>query len=100
MISVSPVGCKVVNLTRTTPILVSRRSILSLLLCHACHGVIGCFRLSLIEIVNQSVGRAADAASAAVQDVSVNHFRSNIFVSQEFLDRANVATVGQQVRRE
>jgi len=76
------------------------QSILWLLLCHACHGVIGCFRLALIATTSQPVRRAAHAAPASVQDVRVDHCRSNVFVSKEFLHGTNVVTVGQQVCRE
>ena len=49
---------------------------------------------------SQTVGRAADAAPAAVQDVRVDHCRANVFVAQEFLNGTNVVAIGQQVGRE
>ncbi len=46
----------------------------------------------------QPVGRAADTASASIQDVRVDHRRPNVLVPKEFLHRANVVAVSQQVR--
>jgi len=46
--------------------------------------VIGCFRLALIGATGQTVGRAADAAAAPVEDMGVDHRRPNVFVSQQF----------------
>ena len=66
----------------------------------ACCWVIGCFSLALIVIANQPVSRTADAAAGSIQDVRVNHRGTNVLVAQEFLNRPNVVTVGQEVRRE
>ena len=57
--------------------------------------MIGCFRLALIGTTSQPVRRAAHAAAASIQDVRIDHCRSNVFVSKEFLHGANVVAVGQ-----
>lgn len=49
--------------------------------CHASSCVIGRFCLAIIGPTRQSAGRAADAASAAVQDVGVNRRRADILVA-------------------
>jgi len=41
-----------------------------------------------------------DAFAATVQDVSINHRRRHVFVTQQFLNRADVIAILQQVRRE
>ena len=38
----------------------------------------------------QSVGRAADAEWATVQDMSVDHGGSDVVVAEQFLNRADV----------
>jgi len=56
--------------------------------------------LALIGQASQSVCRTGDAASAAVQDVGVNHRRANVLVAQQFLHGAETSAIGQQVRGE
>ncbi len=60
--------------------------------------MIGCFRLALIGIASQPIRRAADTPPAAVQNMGVDHGRADVLVAQEFLHRADVVTIGQQMR--
>ena len=46
------------------------------------------------------VGGTADAASAAVQHMCVNHGRADVPVTEEFLDRADVVSAFEKMRRE
>ena len=45
----------------------------------------------------QSVGGAADAVGAAVQDMGVNHRRSGVAVAKRFLNRADVMAAFEQM---
>ena len=62
--------------------------------------VIGCFILSLTGTTSQTVSWAADTTSAPVQDVRVDHCRSDILVTEQFLNGTNVVAIGQQVGSE
>ena len=62
--------------------------------------MIGSPCLVLTELTSQSVCGPADPAPPSVQNMGVNHRRANVLVTQEFLDRANVIAIGQQVRGE
>jgi hypothetical protein len=46
------------------------------------------------------IGGATDRRRAAVQDVRVDHGGAQVTVSEQFLDRANVVTVLEEMRRE
>jgi hypothetical protein len=46
------------------------------------------------------IQRAADAEAGFVQDVSVNHGRGGVFVSEEFLNGADVLAVFKQMSGE
>jgi hypothetical protein len=48
----------------------------------------------------QIVERAIHASTALVQHVRVNHRRAHVFMPQQFLDRADIVAVFQQVRGE
>lgn len=63
-------------------------------------GVIGGFCLSPLGLRSQTIGGTAHASPSAVQTVRVNHRRLDVAVPQEFLHRAKVVAVGQQVRGE
>jgi hypothetical protein len=56
-----------------------------LLKCHVCPGVIGRPCLALIDPASQLVRRAADAASASVQNMSVTHRRADVAMAQELV---------------
>src|SRR5208337_1698799 len=60
-------------------------------------GVISRFHLTVVGTPRRYVRGTANASAAAVQDVRVDHGRTNVLVSQEFLDRANVVAGGQEV---
>ena len=62
--------------------------------------MIGCFRLASIALSSETVSGAADAASASVEHMGVNHGGAYVFVTQEFLHRTNIVAGGQQVRGE
>lgn len=68
------------------------------LVCLAISCVIGGPCLATFGMASQCVRRAAGTASASVQDVGVNHRRTNVLVTQEFLHRANVVAVGHRHR--
>lgn len=48
----------------------------------------------------QKVHRTPDTSAAAVQDVGVDHRRTDVPVSQQFLDRADIVPVFEQMGRE
>jgi hypothetical protein len=58
--------------------------------------VIGRFCLSFFTSRTEAIGGAADAP---VQNMGVDHRRFHVAVPQQFLHRANVVAVGQQVGR-
>ncbi len=60
--------------------------------------MIGRFGLTPVGRASEGVGRTADAPSAPVQNVRVNHGRPNVSVAEQFLHVADVLAVGQQVR--
>jgi len=43
------------------------------------------------------IRRAVNAATATIQDVRVDHCRAHVFVTQEFLNCPNIATIFKQV---
>ena len=47
----------------------------------------------------KTIYRAADTDRPSIQNMGIDHRGSDVFVSQEFLDRSNVVTVFQEVRR-
>lgn len=49
---------------------------------HAFFLAIGCFRLALIVVAIQIVGRPANSATATAQDVGVDHGRVDVLVPQ------------------
>ena len=66
--------------------------------CRGSSCVIDCFSLALIRPASQEIVGAKDASPAMVQNVGVDHSCSNVVVAQQFLARADVVAVGQQVR--
>ena len=46
------------------------------------------------------IQRALHTDSRPIQHVRVNHRRAHIFVTQEFLHRADIVTASEQLRRE
>ena len=49
-------------------------------------------------MVHRSIQRAAHGQAAAIEDVSVDHGRLDVFVTQQFLDGADVVVIFQQMR--
>jgi hypothetical protein len=84
------------------PVVLAHKSYcgVSLCTCHLVFGVIGRFCLSCLGALSKEVSGTSDASSSPVQDVSVNHRRFHVAVAQQFLHRADVVPVGQQVRGE
>jgi hypothetical protein len=60
-------------------------------------GVIGCFVLITSKTLGQPVSRTANALTAAIQNVRVNHGRTNIAVPQKFLNGSNVIAIREQM---
>lgn len=83
--------------TRTQLLVVSAILLGSYYRRHNSSGVIGRFCLVLIRRTGQTVRRAAHTTSATVQDMRVDHRRPHVFVSQEFLHRAYIIAIRQQV---
>ena len=68
-----------------------------LFVCRAIVSVIDHPYLALTWPRPQGVCGAADASTASVQDMGVNHCRANVFVAEQFLHGANVVAVRQKV---
>ena len=51
----------------------------------------------MLALAGQAVGWTADATSASIQNMGVDHRRANVLVPQEFLHGADVVAVGQQM---
>ena len=49
--------------------------------------------------MSQAIGRAADAECPAIEDVQVDHRRGYVAVAEQLLNRADVVSGLQQVRR-
>lgn len=64
---------------------------------HALCCALGSFSLALTRRLSQDVCGTANASSATVQNVCVNHRRANVLMAQKFLHRADVVALGQQV---
>lgn len=60
-------------------------------------GVIGCFGLITPKTLGQPVCRTANALTAAIQNVRVNHGRTNVTVPQKFLNGSNVIAIREQM---
>ena len=45
---------------------------------------------------SESIGRTVDSPTTAVQNVAVNHGRTDILVPEQFLDRPNIIAVFQE----
>lgn len=60
----------------------------------------GRFCLSFRPSRRETVRRAPDAAAWPIQDVGVNHRCVDVAVPEQFLHRAGVVAVGQQVHGE
>jgi integrase len=59
--------------------------------------VIGCFGLITPKTLGQPVCRTANALTAAIQNVRVNHGRTNVAVPQKFLNGSNDIAIGKQM---
>ncbi len=59
--------------------------------------MIGCFGLITPKTLGQPVCRTANALTAAIQNVRVNHGRTNVAVPQKFLNGSNVIAIRQQM---
>jgi hypothetical protein len=53
-------------------------------------GVIGCFGLIPLKTLSQPVCRTANTLTSTIQNVRVNHGRTNVAVPQKFLNGSNV----------
>ena len=56
--------------------------------------------IGLMGFVSETISGAVDAATTTVQYVRVDHCRAHVFVTQEFLNWANLVTVLKQVSGE
>ena len=63
-------------------------------------GVIGCFGLITPKTLGQPVCRTANALTDAIQNVRVNHGRTNVAVPQKFLNGSNGAIESDLVRQD
>jgi hypothetical protein len=61
------------------------------------YGVIGCLGLITPKTLGQPVCRTANALTAAIQNVRVNHGRTNVAVPQKFLNGSNVIAIREQM---
>lgn len=50
-----------------------------------------------VAAVLQAIGRASDAQSTPIDDVRVDHRRTDISMAEQFLDRSNVVPVLEQM---
>jgi hypothetical protein len=55
-------------------------------------------RITRIDLGLQTICRTPHAMSAPVQDMCIDHRRSHVFVTQKFLDRADVISILQKMR--
>jgi hypothetical protein len=55
--------------------------------------VIGCFGLIPLKTLSQPVCRTANTLTSTIQNVRVNHGRTNVAVPQKFLNGSNVIAI-------
>jgi hypothetical protein len=50
-------------------------------------------------VTAKSINRVANTSRSTVEDMGIDHLRSDIIVAQEFLDRSCIVTAFEQVSR-
>jgi hypothetical protein len=56
------------------------------------------FRIIHSKLPLQTIGRTPHTMPAPVQNVCIDHRRSHVFVTQKFLDRADIISILQKMR--